>query len=244
MEQGKWIQLMPHVSYLEFQQQTDRPNLGYIFGKKQELMVDAGNSAAHVQQYMQALQAQAAMPPSYTAITHWHWDHTFGMWALRAQTIVTRQTDAKLRSIRRWVWTDAAMKKRLASGEEIEFCDTHIRKEYPNLSEIRVKMADVVISGEKLLDLGGITCRLLPVDSPHSRDAMLIQVMEEGVLFGGDADGEDVYEGGGQYDKDRLGKYIRLLQELDFEIYVPGHWHPCTKRQEIEYLQEIYEKLK
>lgn len=119
------------------------------------------------------------------------------------------------------------MKKRLASGEEIEFCDTHIRKEYPNLSEIRVKMADVVISGEKLLDLGGITCRLLPVDSPHSRDAMLIQVMEEGVLFGGDADGEDVYEGGGQYDKDRLGKYIRLLQELDFEIYVPGHCIPA-----------------
>ena len=98
MEQGKWIQLMPHVSYLEFQQQTDRPNLGYIFGKKQARRVDAGNSAAHVQQYRQARQAQAAMPPSYTAITHWHWDHTFGMWALRAQTIVTRQTDAKLRS--------------------------------------------------------------------------------------------------------------------------------------------------
>lgn len=59
-------QLMPHVSYLEFQQQTDRPNLGYIFGKKQALMVDAGNSAAHVQQYMQALQA----PSRHAAILY------------------------------------------------------------------------------------------------------------------------------------------------------------------------------
>lgn len=244
MEQGKWIQLTPHVCYLEFQQQTDRPNLGYIYGKKQALMVDTGNSAAHVRQYTKALQRQNAIPPSYAAITHWHWDHTFGMWAVRAQTIATEKTNVKLQRIRRWEWTDAAMKKRLASGEEIEFCDMHIRKEYPELSEIRVKMAELVIAGPKLLDLGGVTCRLLPTDSPHSRDAMLIQVVEEGVLFGGDADGEDFYDGGGQYDKYRLDAYIQLLQALDFEIYMPGHWHPCTKQQEIEYLQETYGNLK
>lgn len=243
MEQGKWIRLTPHICYLEFQERTDRPNLGYIYGKKQALMVDAGNSPSHVRQYMQQLAAHDAMPPAYAAITHWHWDHTFGMCAVSAQTIVTERTDAKLRGMRRWVWNDAAMRERLAMGEEIEFCDRHIRLEYPKLSDIRVKMADMVIAGERRIDLGGVICRLLPTDSPHSRDAMLIHAQEEGVLFGGDADGEDFYENGGQYDRRRLGEYIDLLQELDFEIYVPGHWHPCTKKQEIEYLQKTYQTL-
>lgn len=30
----------------------------------------------------------------------------------------------------KWQWTDEAMKQRLLTGEDIEFADTNIRKEY------------------------------------------------------------------------------------------------------------------
>ena len=70
--------------------------------------------------------------------------------------------------VRRWAWTPEAMAARLESGEEIPFCDEKIRLEYPNLSEIRVKRSDLAIAGEKVLDLGGLHCHLIPMDTPHS----------------------------------------------------------------------------
>jgi len=44
----------------------------------------------------------------------------------------------------KWEWTDKAMKERLDNGEDIEFCDTMIRKEYPNREDICVKTADII----------------------------------------------------------------------------------------------------
>ncbi|MBR6816175.1 MAG: MBL fold metallo-hydrolase [Clostridia bacterium] len=243
MRTQKFCQLTDNVWYLEFAEETDRPNIGYVCGSKQALLIDAGNSPAHAKSVADCLREYGLMPPAWAAITHWHWDHTFGMCGLRAKTIVSQKTEQQLRRMRRWEWTDEAMQSRLETGEEIEFCDTRMRREYPDTQKIRVKMADTVIAGEKQLDLGGVSCRLLPVDSPHSRDAMLVLIPEEGVLFAGDADCEDFYHGG-CYDIDKLAAYIELLKQLEFTYYVPGHWHPCTKQQEIEFLQEKLDALR
>lgn len=145
--------------------------------------------------------------------------------------------------VRRWAWTPEAMAARLESGEEIPFCDEKIRLEYPNLSEIRVKRSDLAIAGEKVLDLGGLHCHLIPMDTPHSRDGMLALVPEEGILFGGDADGEDFYDGGGTYDKRRLERFIAWLEETDFTWYIPGHWYACTKAEELDMLKQRYAAL-
>ena len=53
--------------------------------------------------------------------------------------------------------------------------------------EIKVKTVDMGISQAMTLDLGGVHLQLLPMDSPHSRDAMLIYAPEEKATptFGG-----------------------------------------------------------
>ena len=46
------------------------------------------------------------------------------------------------------------MAKRLNSGEECEFCDTHIKIEYDNISEIKVVNADMTFEDHCSFDLG------------------------------------------------------------------------------------------
>lgn len=51
MRQAEWIWQTPRVGYLAFSEATDRPNLGYVCGKRQAIMIDAGNSPRHVWEY-------------------------------------------------------------------------------------------------------------------------------------------------------------------------------------------------
>lgn len=231
-------QLSPRIYYLPPSQETDRPTLGYVRGDKAALMVDAGNSAAHAALFQDALQQKNLPAPDYAAITHWHWDHTFGMHALAATTIAGRQTNQKLREVTRWEWTDEAMANRLRTGEDIAFCDTCIRLEYPDRGKITVVTAGMELEGVLTLDLGGVHCRLMTVDSPHSSDAMLVFVPEEKTLFLGDADGADYYHNQGRYDKQKLLAFIRLLSGIEFDIAILGHDMPQSKAEVMAYLHE------
>lgn len=95
-------------------------------------VADAGNSRKHVEKYYKALEITGLKKPDYTAITHWHWDHTFGMEAVEGITIANRRRNEKLTEMSTWKWTDEAMENRPNQGVEIEFAHTHIRKEYEN----------------------------------------------------------------------------------------------------------------
>ena len=58
---------------------TDRPNIGLIIGDKYTLMFEAGNSDANVQLLKTRLEQQGLPQPDFVAVSHWHWDHSFGM---------------------------------------------------------------------------------------------------------------------------------------------------------------------
>lgn len=182
-----------HVFYTMFSKESDRPVLGYINGQKRSLMVDSGNSKNHVEEINEAVSNEGLRNPEIIAITHWHWDHTFGMHTVKGTTLAHQKTNDKLAEIAKWEWTDSKMKMRLEAGEEIEFADTCIRNEYPALSEIRVVTSDISFNGYLEIDLGGITAELHHLPSPHSEDSVCILIPQERVLFIGDAVGVDYY---------------------------------------------------
>ncbi len=213
----------PHAEY------ADRPTLTYVRGDRVSLCVDAGNSARHVQAFYQALQAEGLPLPGLTALTHWHWDHTFGMHAVSGLTVASRATDDKLRAVRQWAWDDASMRARLASGEEIAFCDECIRQEYVDRSEIRVVPADIAFEGRMTVDLGGATCELFEFDAPHSFGSVLARLSPGGVLVMGDADCGDHYENGGRHDPAKYRALLAFLEACDFEIALLGHDAPRPK---------------
>ena len=228
--------LCDRIWYLPHDSATDRPALGYIQGENYALMIDCGNSPAHLQRFLQELDRHGLPHPKAAIITHWHWDHSFAMCAFEGLTVTCTATDRQLRSMQHWEWTDEAMAQRLRTGEDIEFCDTHIRLEYPDRSVIRVVPADMTFRDTVSFDLGGLHCEARRVGGPHSEDSVAVLIPERRVLFAGDGHTGDFYGLNGGYDQEKLAAYVNMLRSTDFDIYVHGHVPPVSRA---EILQEL-----
>lgn len=232
------------IYYLLPDEYYDRPTLGYIRGDRYSVMIDCGSSKRHMALFNKGLQERGLPLPRFAIITHWHWDHTFGMGAFGGSTIANSLTDTKLQKVQTWRWTDEAMKARLKKGEDIEMCDTCIRREYPKIGEIKVKTADIVFEERLSLDLGDIHCEAQRVGGTHGEDSNIIYVPEEKVLFVGDADCSNLYEGDGNYDRGKLTQYIETLRGIDFQFYIHGHCEVMDKEEILAELEEELQGLK
>ncbi|MDR7811132.1 MBL fold metallo-hydrolase [Lacrimispora sp.] len=234
-------QLTDRVYYSMFDKAADRPVLGYVKGQKHSFMIDAGNSKKHVELFYEALCKEGLKKPGITAVTHWHWDHTFGMHAVEGITIAHKKTNSKLGEMAKWEWTDVEMKKRLEAKVEIEFADTSIRTEYPLLSEIQVVTSDLSFEESMEIDLGDITAELYHVESPHSEDCVCILIPQERILFIGDAVGVDYYNNC-LLDKEKLRSLITSIEGFDFDICVMGHVEPMSKENILHIMHSLMER--
>lgn len=232
------IKLTDRIYYMLHNEETDRPILGYIKGDNYSLMVDAGNSKKHVQLFLDELSKLGLPYPIYVVLTHSHWDHTYGLCGLNAVSIACRKTNEYLDDMSKWEWTDDAMQDRLNNGEDIEFCDTMIRKEYPIREEIRVKTADVVFESGLLIYLGNISCEIKKIESSHSDDCVVVYVPQEKIIFIGDIICEDLHHGEPVYYRDKLKSLIESMKAIDFNTALFGHLPPLTKQEVISMLED------
>lgn len=236
--------------YMDFDPDTDRPNLGYLRGDRVSAMFDCGSSPAHVAEFFAKLQENELPLPSFAILSHWHWDHALGMRSLGIPVIAGARTQEKLKEVSAWEWTEEAMAKRLETGEDILFCDDHIRKEYGGqLADVpRFRPADASFTEPLELDLGGLTIRLMHIGGPHSEDSIVCYVPGERFLFLGDSAGKDLYETPWHYDPSdpeasdramdempydipRLERYRETLRQLDFDRCLEGHTLPETRTE-------------
>lgn len=231
------------IYYLPGEERTDRPILGYIRGEKYSLAVDAGNSSDHVEKFYRELRESGLRLPDFTVITHWHWDHSFGMHVVSGATVACHLTNEKLTEMQKWEWTDEAMGKRLQSGEDIEFCDQCIRLEYPDRSMIKVATAEIEFTGSMTIDLGGVRCGIREFVSTHSSDSVLIHVPEERIVFIGDAESWDFYQSDGEYDRGKLQEMIKVLEEIDVDTIMPGHDGPQPRAAVLNFLKNEMNRL-
>lgn len=232
------VKMTSHIYYSEPEKKTDRPVLGYIAGDKRAVMVDAGNSKAHYEMYRDLLKAHKLQIPELCVITHWHWDHTFGIHALEQKSLAHINTNQKLREMSLWEWTDEAMKERLQKGVDIPFADTYIREEYEDVKCIRVVPAEIEIQDRMNIDCGGITCQCIHLPSAHSDDSIVVYVPEEKIIFIGDIYGDDLYHHG-KRDLDKTQKLYEALKLLEFEFAVPGHSEPLSKERLLNFLEQF-----
>ena len=201
----------------------DRPNLGYVLGENTALAIDAGHSSSHVEDFYEALDREGLPLPDCTVITHWHWDHTFGMHAVRGRTMARPETNRHLNEIRQRLEEDPSY------GRKFLQSDPCIRREYAGGVPLVVVPADVELTANTTLDLGGVTAEICYGQSPHTEDALLIYVPEDRVLFIGDAQL-------GQFpswamDFDKLTALREQISGFDARIVIDGHWTPYTKEE-------------
>jgi len=229
-------QLTGRVWYLPHETAADRPVLGYVRGERRTLMLDAGNSPRHAALFLRDLRRGGLPAPDLVALTHRHWDHTFGLCALPIPAVACLTTQRYLEAFSAIRWDEAAALDFL-DGEGIrEFSEGHLRLEYPDLSRICVRPADLVFRRELEIDLGGCRCVLRTLTSSHSDDSVLILVPEEGVLFLGDAGCEACVRGAWIDDPVLLRREIAELEALDFSVCLNGHTAPMTRAELFDWL--------
>ena len=126
------------VWFYPFEKDRDRPILGYIKGDHFSVAVDAGHSEAHTKEFYSALEEAGLPLPKITVLTHWHWDHTFGMHAVNGLCIANCITDSYLRQFK---------KKIEEKGDEMFLSlDACIRKEYEGNKPVIITFPDIVFS--------------------------------------------------------------------------------------------------
>ena len=210
--------LTEHIWYMPFEEERDRPNLGYVKGENWSLAIDAGHSAAHVREFYALLEKENLPLPGLTVLTHWHWDHTFGMHAVNGLTLAGEKTNRYLAE-----WKDKIEK----NGPE-EFLAIHesIRREYRTDSELTVKKADMAFSGEVILEPGGCTVRVIQTEAPHTDDSVLVSVETDKTLFLGDSTCDDFFTG--IKSPGLCRKLADTIRRINPEICVEGHWVPVN----------------
>ena len=215
------VRLTERVWYYPMEKERDRPILGYIRGDRWSLAVDAGHSEAHTAEFYHALEKEGLVFPKLTVLTHWHWDHTFGLHAVHGLSMANVKTNQYLR-----IFRDKVEKEGLNVFFDL---DESIRKEYAGGRPVIITTADLEFTGEMLLDAGNCPIRVFQAAAPHTDDSTLIEVPGEKVVFLGDAAG-GVFP---TWKKDPAlcRKLAETIAAEDAEYFLESHYIPQSKEE-------------
>lgn len=232
--------LTPHVHWLAPEHSGDRPVLGVISGTQGTLIVDAGNSPSHANLLLNELAGLHLAPAKFVAITHWHWDHVFGIHTLNLPTFAHSETRRIVTAMAALDWSDEALDRRVVEGQEIAFCRDNIKLELPDRSGLILRPPDIAFSDPLTIDLGGVTCQLVPVGGDHASDSVVVYVPEDKVMFIGDCLCEDLYSRAPRYTPRKLLPLIDKLLAYDVDFYLEGHApQPISGQQMIKDLNAM-----
>ena len=179
-------QISEHVDWFTPDDRTDRPALGAVHGADATLLVEGGASVAHLSAFLAELASRGRPPVTAIALTHWHWDHSFGSAAADASVLAHRDTAAELAVQAGYDWSDDALDARVRDGREIAFCAEMIRLELPDRSSLRIVVPDRIFDAERRVDLGGAAAVIVHVGGDHSADSCVVHAPGDDVLFLGD----------------------------------------------------------
>jgi glyoxylase-like metal-dependent hydrolase (beta-lactamase superfamily II) len=194
-------------------------------GQRATLMVDAGNSPAHVELFLGELTRLGLAQPSYVVLTHWHWDHIFGVSAFEVPLFAYEETGQVMAEMVHLDWSDEALDRRVAEGSEIEFCRDMIKVEWPDRTNLRLKVPDVTFASQLDFNLGGVRCQVKHVGGDHASDASIVYVPEDKIVFLSDCLYEDLHHGPRNYTTQKLFPLIDELVRYNADYYIWGH-HP------------------
>ncbi|MEC5423327.1 MBL fold metallo-hydrolase [Virgibacillus sp. C22-A2] len=232
-------QIATNVYYMPHYAETDRPALGLICGENFSLAIDAGNSPAHATDFLDLAENMDITPIKLAVITHWHWDHIFGMKTVGRLTISHQDTKRQLEYLKTLKWDDASLDKRVENGEEIAFCRDMMKREMPVRDYLELQAPDITFQDTMQIDLGGITCVMEHVGGEHARDSSIVYIPEEKVMFLGDCIYQDFYSGEWSYDLKELQILLEKIKKYDVRYYVLGHQSPKSYDELWHFLDEL-----
>lgn len=234
----KLVRLSEHVVYLPPYQETDRPVLAAISGERYTLLMDAGNSSSHAKLWLSQL-AEHNIKGDWLVLTHWHWDHVFGLSEMPIPSLCNTETFERIIEMQKLSWEDQAIDERVKEGTEILFCADAMKKELGSDRNIRIKAPDITFSSKMTFNLGGITCIIEHVGGDHSPDSTVLYVPEEKILFLGDCLYANMYAKEWCYTREKVVDMISKLEQYDVEIAILSHGMEPLNKQEYKAFLEL-----
>lgn len=235
MSNAPFMQISPHV-YWFAPAPPDRPALGVVVGGTHTLLLDAGSSEAHTRELLAHLDEHGIAPPRFTALTHWHWDHTFGAAALSSVLIAQVETAHFLHRLAGYAWDDESLELRARLGFMATSVDD-IKIELPEPRTVPIRQAEITFQDEITIHLGGgITCQIVHVGGDHSADSCVMWMMPDRVLFLGDTLYDSVYTPTRYYRAATLTALLDRLATFNATWIVEGHGDAVLTRAEYEAL--------
>lgn len=233
-------QLTKNIQYLPYGE-NDRPTLAAISGTEHTLLVDAGNSPNHAKLFLACASKCHLSPIKWIFLTHWHWDHCFGLEAMNFTSVSHKKTLEELRKLGQLEWNDDALNARVQEGTEIEFVQDMIRQEYPDPHRnLSIALPELVFSAEIEIGLGGLHCYIKHLGGDHSPDSSVLYIPEEKVLFLGDCLYPNLYKNK-EYTSKNLFSLLNTLLKYDANLYVESHYTIMT-RTEFETRCQLFQR--
>lgn len=212
--------------------ETDRPILGMAVGNEKTLMIDSGNSEEHAKLFLQMLSEKQVAKPDFVVLTHWHWDHVFGLSGLeKVISISSMQTKEGIAKMVPLSWSDEALDQRVVEGTEIEFCSNAIKKEFATHRDIKITLPEMTFENKVEIDLGGLTCILQHVGGDHAGDSVVVYIKEEKILFLADSIYADIFSPKTNYTIDGTVALLDMLETFDADTYILSHGKAISKEE-------------
>lgn len=233
--------LTDRVFYMPHKQETDRPSLGLICGDKYSLIVDSGNSPKHAKEFLSEINSMDIPPVKYLVITHFHWDHIFGMREMDFITIGHENTKVKLEEMKELKWDDASLEKYLKDGTFTEFTIKCIKEEMSNEERDNFMLddLDIIFNSSIEIDLGGVTCIIKDIGGDHTDDSSVIYIPEEKVFFLGDCVYGSRYNGAYGYTMEKLLPMIEKIESFVADHYIISHETICDRKEIVEFWEQL-----
>lgn len=220
---------------------TDRPSLGLICGDKYSLVIDSGNSPKHAQEFLEAVSKMDVPKIKYLVITHYHWDHIFGINKMNLVTIGHKNCYKEIENLQKLAWDDESLKVHVAKGVISKLGMDAVIAEIPNREDLILDNLDITFDDSIEIDLGNKTCVIKHIGGCHTTDSTVVYVPDDKIMFLGDCIYGRKYEGVYGYDMSELCKMIDAIDSFDVNKYIVSHEdEPYTP----EMLKELWDLIR
>ena len=225
------------IYIMQKQDETDRPVLGLVIGEKGCLVIDAGNSPKHARECKQEIEAMNLPPVKYLVLTHHHWDHIFGLEEWDVVSIAHEKTNEYITTYCSIKYDDGSLANAVTLKIFKDFSVQCIKVEIDDRNNFLPRKASLTFQDHITIDLGGITCQIDYITSPHTDDSTIIYVPEENILFLGDCIYGYMSQGFNYYNREETDRMVTILEQYEAEYYVISHELVWTKEQMTKFLQ-------
>ncbi|WP_227395960.1 MBL fold metallo-hydrolase [Jeotgalibacillus aurantiacus] len=227
------------IYYMPNDDDRERPTLGLVVGDQCSLIIDAGNSVQHAQDFLKEIESLNVPPVKYVVVTHGHWDHFLGLSEFNATIIANRLTSQIIHEWQQFTFDDDSLQEYVDDNKMSAKCMEIIKTEMPERESFSVVSPDLTFETSLTIDLGNKLCVIEKVRSTHTDDSTIVYVPDDKVLFLGDCAYGTTTNSLFHYKQSQLLPMINDIQKYDAEFFLLGHESLCDQAEMKQYWDEL-----